>query len=54
MAKNDIVIIDHIIKERIDQGVPSKDKGEVYELLANEQILKDLDLSRDEILSWYN
>lgn len=51
MAKNDIVIIDHIIKERIDQSIPSKDKGEVYELLANEQILKDLDLSRDEILS---
>lgn len=51
MAKNDIVIIDHIIKERIEQGIPSKDKGEVYELLANEQILKDLDLSRDEILS---
>ena len=51
MAKNDIVIIDHIIKERIDQNIPSKDKGEVYELLANEQILKDLDLSRDEIFS---
>ena len=51
MAKNDIVIIDHIIKERIDQNNPSKDKGEVFELLANEQILKDLDLSRDEILS---
>ena len=51
MAKNDIVIIDHIIKGRIDQSIPSKDKGEVYELLANEQILKDLDLSRDEILS---
>ena len=51
MAKNDIVIIDHIIKERIDQSIPSKDKGEVFELLANEQILKDLDLSRDEILS---
>lgn len=26
MAKNDIVIIDHIIKERIDQSIPSKDK----------------------------
>lgn len=51
MAKNDIVIIDYIIKERINQCIPSKDKGEVFELLANEQILKDLDLSRDEILS---
>ena len=51
MAKNDIVIIDHIIKERIDQSIPSKDKGEVFELLANEQILKDYDLSREEILA---
>ena len=51
MAKNDIVIIDQIVKERIGQSIPSNDKGEVYELLANEQILKDLDLSKDEILS---
>lgn len=51
MAKNDIVIIDHIVKERIEQQRPSADKGEVYELLANEQILKDLDLSQDEIMS---
>ncbi len=51
MAKNDVVIIDHIIKERIDQSIPSKDKGEVFELLANEQILKDYDLSREEILA---
>ena len=27
MAKNDIVIIDHIIKERIDQNNPCKKKG---------------------------
>ena len=51
MAKNDIVIIDQIVKERIEQSIPSNDKGEVYELLANEQILKDLDLAKDEILS---
>lgn len=51
MAKNDIVIIDQIIKERIDQSIPSNDKGEVYEFLSNEQILKDLDLSGDEIIS---
>lgn len=51
MAKNDIVIIDHIIQERINHNLPSKDKGEVYEFLATEQILKDLDLSRDELLS---
>lgn len=51
MAKNDIVIIDHIIKERIEQRIPSMDKGEVYEFLANEQILKDFDLSKEEIMS---
>lgn len=51
MAKNDIVIIDHIIKERTEQRIPSMDKGEVYEYLANEQILKDFDLSKEEIMS---
>lgn len=51
MAKNDIVIIDHIIKERVEQRIPSMDKGEVYEYLANEQILKDFDLSKEEIMS---
>lgn len=51
MAKNDIILIDSIISDRIEQRLPSADKGEVFEYLACEQILKDFDLTKDEILS---
>ena len=51
MAKNDIILIDSIISDRIGQRMPSADKGEVFEFLACEQILKDFDLTKDEILS---
>lgn len=50
MAKNDIILIDSIIEERKGLGLPSSDKGEVFEFLAMEQILKDYDLSKDELL----
>lgn len=49
MAKHDIFLIDGIIDERIKQKYPSNDKGEVFEYLAAEQILKDYDLSHDQI-----
>ena len=49
MAKNDIILIDGIIDERIKAKVPSCDKGEALEYLANEQILKNFDLSKDEL-----
>lgn len=51
MAKNDIILIDSIISDRIAQRIPSADKGEAFEFLALEQILKDFDLTKDEILS---
>jgi len=49
MAKNDIVIIDGIIDERTNAGVPSNKRDEAFEFFAVEQILKDFDLSSDEI-----
>ena len=51
MAKNDIVIIDGMIDERIDSRVPSERRDEAFEYFAVEQVLKDYDLSADEILS---
>lgn len=51
MAKNDVILIDNILKERINDGVPSKNEGEVFEYLSAEQVLKDYDLKKDEILS---
>lgn len=49
MAKNDTVLLDGIIDDRIEQGLPSDKRDEAFEYLALEQILKDYDLSRDEI-----
>lgn len=50
MAKHDIILIDGIIEERVAQAFPSTDKGEVFEYLSAEQILKDYDLSYEQIM----
>ena len=50
MAKHDIFLVDGIIDDRIDKKIPSNDKGEVFELFAVEQILKDYDLSQEQLL----
>lgn len=49
MAKNDTVLIDGIIEHRISIRRPSEDKGEVFELFCLEEILKDRDLSDEEL-----
>ncbi|MCL1665118.1 AIPR family protein [Elizabethkingia ursingii] len=49
MAKNDKILIDGIIDERIELKIPSDKRDEVFEYFAFEQILKDYDLSDDEI-----
>lgn len=51
MAKNDVLLLDGIIDERVSNAFPSKERGEAFEYLAFEQILKDYDLSQEEILS---
>lgn len=50
MAKNDSIIIDSIIDERVELKQPSDKRDEVFEYFATEQILKDLNLDTDEIL----
>jgi len=49
MAKNDTILLDGILAQRVQDSLPSADKGEVFEYFAFEQLLKDYDLSRDEI-----
>jgi hypothetical protein len=49
MAKNDSILIDGIIAQRAVDGLPSRDKGEVFEYFSFEQILKDYDLSDEEM-----
>jgi hypothetical protein len=48
VAKNDVVLVDSIVGQRVEDGLPSKDIGEVFEYFAIEQIMKDFDLSQDE------
>jgi hypothetical protein len=51
MAKNDKLLFDGIIDDRIAIRLPSEKRDEAFEYLAFEQILKDFDLSTEEILS---
>jgi len=51
MAKNDKVLLDGIIDDRMELKLPSNRRDEAFEYLAFEQILKDADLSKDEIES---
>lgn len=49
MAKNDLILIDSIIEERVSKKLPSDKKDEVFEFLVYEQVLKEYDLSADDI-----
>lgn len=51
MARNDTVLLDGIIEDRLESNLPSNDKGEVFEYLVLEQVLKEYDLSFEEIES---
>jgi len=49
MAKNDKILIDGIIDDRIEIKLPSEKRDEAFEYFSFEQILKDYDLSTDEL-----
>lgn len=49
MAKNDRILLDGIIDDRVNLKLPSDKRDEAFEYLAFEQILKDEDLSHEEI-----
>jgi hypothetical protein len=51
MAKNDIVLLDGIVDQRLADRLPSSERDEVFEFLVLEELLKDYDLSQDEIAS---
>lgn len=51
MAKNDVILLDGIIDDRVGLQLPSSRRDEAFEYLAFEQILKNYDLSNDEIVS---
>ena len=49
MAKNDKILIDGIVDERVDLKIPSDKRDEVFEFFVFEQLLKDYDLAKEEI-----
>jgi hypothetical protein len=49
MAKNDTILIDGILDERVAKEIPSSRRDEAFEFFAFEQILRDADLSSEEI-----
>jgi hypothetical protein len=49
MAKNDRIILDEILKQRQKEIDPAITASEFFELFTAEQVLKDSDLSYDEI-----
>jgi hypothetical protein len=49
MAKNDVVLLDGIIDDRVAAAYPSSERDEVFEYLVLQEILKDYDPSADEI-----
>lgn len=49
MPSNDVIILDEFIKQRHENLEPSTSDGEFFELFTAEQVLKDFDLSYDEI-----
>lgn len=51
MAKNDRLLLDGIIDDRVAIKLPSEKRDEAFEYLAFEQVMKDFDLSMDELLS---
>lgn len=51
MAKNDRILIDGIIDDRVSICFPSPKRDEAFEYLAFEQILKEFDPSSEEILA---
>ena len=51
MAKNDRFLLDGIVDDRVAARSPSDKRDEAFEYLAFEQVMKDFDLSNDELLS---
>ncbi len=49
MAKNDALLLDGILDDRVAERVPSDRRDEAFEYFAFEQILRDADLSDEEI-----
>eukprot|EP00456_Euglypha_rotunda_P051485 TRINITY_DN41585_c0_g1_i6.p1 TRINITY_DN41585_c0_g1~~TRINITY_DN41585_c0_g1_i6.p1 ORF type:complete len:218 (-),score=43.34 TRINITY_DN41585_c0_g1_i6:11-628(-) len=50
MAKNVLLLLDGIVDDRIGIRLPSEKRDEAFEYFAFEQLMKDYDLSTDELI----
>ncbi len=51
MAKNDTILIDGILDDRVAERIPSGREDEAFEFFAFERVLRDYDLSVEELQS---
>ncbi len=51
MASNDQIILNQVLDQRRQEVAPNLDASTYFEVFTAEQILKDYDLSYDEIVS---
>jgi hypothetical protein len=51
MARNDTILLDGIIDDRVGKVSSSNDRGEIFEKFSFEQILKGFNLDNDELNS---
>ena len=51
MAKNNSILLDGILDDRVAERVPSDRRDEAFEYFAFQQLLRDADLSHDEIIA---
>ncbi len=51
MAANDVIVLTNIIKQRNAQVYPSMSEADFFEIFSFEQVLKNYDLSDDELLA---
>jgi AIPR protein len=49
MPKNDLLLVDRILDEYCTNQSPNQERGKLFELFALENLLKDYDLSTDEM-----
>ncbi len=49
MASNDQIILDQVLDQQRQNIAPTLDHATYFEIFAAEQVLKDYDLSYDEI-----
>lgn len=51
MAKNDVLLLDGILDDRVANKLPSDRRDEAFEYFAVQQVLKEFDFSKDELIT---